>query len=53
MTKGDYKATAQAVKGMPLTNLARISVADHLADTYAKRDKNFKREPFLELCGVL
>lgn len=53
MTRKHYRILAESIKHMPLTNLARLTVAEHLADTLAKDNPAFKREVFLEWCGVL
>lgn len=53
MTRKDFRVTAETVKHMKLTNLARITVAEDLADAYQKAYPAFKREVFLEWCGVL
>lgn len=53
MTRRDFRLLAATVKEMRLTNLARISVAEDLADALEKAYPNFNREVFLEACGVL
>lgn len=52
MTRREYKRTAEAVKRSGLTNLARITIAEDLAEAYAKADKSFDRVAFLEWAGV-
>jgi hypothetical protein len=52
MTRQDFRLIAETIKGMKLTNLARLHVAEEFADALAKRFPNFKREVFLETCGI-
>ncbi len=52
MTRQHYKVIASSIKHMPLTNLARIVVAEHMAADLQKDNPNFKRDVFLAACGV-
>lgn len=53
MTRQHYRFLAGSIKNMKLTPLNKIFVAEHLADDLAMDNPNFKREVFLEWCGVL
>lgn len=48
MTRRDFRMLATALHDMKLTNLARITVAEHLADAIEKAHPNFNRDAFLE-----
>lgn len=53
MTRRDYKFLAEWIKHLKVPPLNRIFLAEHLADALEKENPNFKREVFLEWCGVL
>lgn len=53
MTRKDYRLLADWIKHLKVPPLNRIFLAEHLADMLEKEYSNFKREVFLEHCGVL
>jgi len=46
-------AFKSAVLGMPKNEAVLEPVANHLADVFAKDNKNFERERFLKACGFI
>jgi hypothetical protein len=53
VTRKDYRVIATAIKKMKLMPLAKVCVAEDIADALGKAYPNFNREVFLEWCGVL
>lgn len=52
MTRKHFKAIADAIKNTKLTDSKRRELANNIADNLREFNSGFKRDTFLEACGV-
>lgn len=52
MSRKDYRAIADAIRGVGGDYFIRLQIADRIADVLALDNPRFKRDVFLSACGV-
>ena len=52
MTRKHFIEVAATIAAANITDTARRHIAGDLADTFAGINSNFKRQTFLDACGV-